>query len=114
MRMVVKCNGVEVVYALNDNAAAKGLVAQLPLELEVQPFSSNEITVYPPSKLDVSDSQLAGSGGRGVLAHYEPWGDVVFFHDDFEGNSSLFELGVAESGVGGIEGMRGTATLEAL
>ena len=114
LRIAVRCNETEIVYVLNDSTAARDLFEQLPLELEVEPFSDNEMTVYPPNRLDVDDAPLAGSGGRGSLAYYEPWGDLVFFYGGFSGNASLFSLGIAESGSEFIEGMRGTATIEAL
>ena len=78
---------------------ARGLVGQLPLTLDVEPFGSNEQTFYPPEALDCSDAPLA-EGGAGVLAYYEPWGDVVMFYDGFSGNGSLYELGRATAGAG--------------
>lgn len=43
------------------------------------------------------------SGGKGKLAYFEPWGDVVMFYDSFNENSSLFELGEVVSGQDDIE-----------
>ena len=107
MTINVTCAGQTVTYELNDSAAARGLVGQLPLTLEVTPFGSNEQTFYPPEALDCSDAPLA-AGGAGVLAYYEPWGDVVMFYDDFSGNGSLYELGRAVAGAEHIAGMAGT------
>lgn len=108
MMMNVTCNGQTVTYELNDSAAARGLFDQLPLTLEVEPFSNNEQTFYPPQALDCSDAPLAGTGGAGVLAYYEPWADVVMFYGDFSGNGSLYELGHATAGAEHIAGMTGT------
>ena len=107
MTINVTCDGQTVSYELNDSAAARGLVEQLPLTLEVSPFGSNEQTFYPPESLDCSDAPLA-EGGAGVLAYYEPWGDVVMFYDDFSANGSLYELGHATAGAESIAGMAGT------
>lgn len=109
MQIAVTCNGNTVLFALNDSAAARGLYEQLPLSLDVEPFSSNEQTFYPPEVLDCTDAPLAGDGGAGVLAYYKPWGDVVMFYDDFSGNGDLYRLGQAVSGVEHIAGMTGTA-----
>lgn len=114
MRIAIACNGIEVVYVLNDSPAARGFFEQLPLELEVQPFGSNEMTVYPRQELDVSDTPLAASGGRGALAYYEPWGDIVLFYGEFSENAGLYELGEAEAGAESIELMQGTVTISAL
>ncbi|MBM6816155.1 DUF362 domain-containing protein [Olsenella uli] len=107
MTINVTCAGQTVTYELNDSVAARGLVGQLPLTLEVTPFGSNEQTFYPPEALDCSDAPLA-AGGAGVLAYYEPWGDVVMFYDDFSRNGSLYELGHATAGTVAIAGMAGT------
>ena len=53
----------------------------------------------------------AASGGAGVLAYYEPWGDVVLFYDDFSENASLFALGRAVSGAESIRDLAGTVTV---
>lgn len=107
MTINVTCNGRAVTYDLNDSAAARGLVEQLPLTLEVEPFGGNEQTFYPPEPLDCAGAQLA-EGGAGVLAYYEPWDDVVMFYDDFSGNASLYELGRAVAGAEHVAGMTGT------
>ncbi|HIQ96104.1 MAG TPA: NAD(P)H-dependent oxidoreductase [Candidatus Limivivens merdigallinarum] len=101
-----------VIYELNDGTAAASLYDQLPLTVEVEDYSTNEKIFYPAQGLDTSDSPLAQSGA-GTLAYYEPWGDVVFFYDDYNENPSLFELGQAVSGADLISEMAGTITLEA-
>ena len=101
MTINVTCEDATVTYELNDSAAARALYEQLPLTCDVEPFGSNEQTFYP------SDAPLAG-GGAGVLAYYEPWGDVVMFYDDFSGNDSLYELGRATAGAENVVGMVGT------
>lgn len=111
MQIAITCNGNTVLFALNDSAAARGLFEQLPLSLQVEPFSSNEQTFYPPEPLDCSDAPLASDDGAGVLAYYGPWGDVVMFYGDFSGNSDLYRLGQAVSGVEHIAGMTGTVEI---
>ena len=112
MNISVKSADHELIYELNNSQAAKELYAQLPLTMEVEPFSNNEMTFYPPQKLDTSGAPLSG-GEAGSLSYYEPWGDVVFFYDDYNENPSLFELGQAVSGAELISEMAGTITLEA-
>lgn len=107
MTINVTCEDATVTYELNDSAAARALYEQLPLTCDVEPFGSNEQTFYPPEALDCSDAPLA-EGGAGVLAYYEPWGDVVMFYDGFSGNGSLYELGRATAGAENVAGMAGT------
>lgn len=103
----------EAVFRLNDGSAAKDLYDQLPLELELQPYSDNEITFYPLRNLNVNTSPLQGQAGRGALSYYEPWGDVVMFYGPQEGNNDLYSLGECIAGADAIDGMSGMAIIDA-
>ncbi|SHG47534.1 MULTISPECIES: cyclophilin-like fold protein [Eubacteriales] len=109
-RIAVRADGREIVYELGQSAAAQGLCDQLPLTVEVEDFSTNEKIFYPPQELEVADAPLA-EGGRGVLAYYAPWGDVVLFYGPFDGSGQLYELGRAVSGEGDIEALSGSVTI---
>lgn len=100
-----------LVYELNDSQAAADLYDQLPLTLEIEDYSTNEKIFYPPEALDTTDAPQA-EGGAGVLAYYEPWGDVVLFYDDFSMNGSLYALGQIASGSEQIRELTGTVTIE--
>lgn len=109
----VTFDGGAVVYELNDSAAADSLLAQLPLTIEVEDYSTNEKIFYPPQALDTADTPTA-QGGAGTLAYYAPWGDVVLFYGGYNQNPSLYELGQAVSGGELVGGMTGTVTIEAV
>ena len=113
--MVIKVsNGDNIItYELNDSTAATDLYNQLPLTLDVEDFSANEKIFYPKSKLDISDTSLA-DGGSGILAYYEPWGDVVMFYDSFNSNNSLYELGKVIDGEDDIKNLSGEIVMERL
>lgn len=100
-----------IIYELNDSDAARDLYEQLPISIEVEDYSTNEKIFYPENELNVNDTPLA-SGGLGVLAYYEPWGDVVMFYDDFRENNSLYELGHAISGENSIRNLSGNIAIE--
>ena len=103
----------QVIYELNDSPVAQSLLAQLPLSVEVEDYSTNEKIFYPEEELDTSNSPLA-QAGAGTLAYYEPWGDVVFFYGDYRENPGLFQLGQVLSGGEYVPEMSGTITLEAV
>ncbi|MCR5181444.1 MAG: hypothetical protein K6D56_00300 [Clostridia bacterium] len=81
-------------------------------EQEITSYGDNEKIFYPERKLDVSGLKEAGPGGAGVLAYYEPWGDVVIFYGDFQPAPGLYELGsldhVYSSTIDLLKGMEGT------
>lgn len=104
-------NGHEAVFALNGSSAAAALLAQLPLEIEVDNFSSNEKIFYPPQSLTLGDTPLA-QGGVGTLAYYAPWGDVVMFYGDYCPNSELYALGAAAGGAEQIRALSGMLTIK--
>ena len=104
-------DGTVIEYALNDSQAAAGLYSQLPLTIEVEDYSTNEKIFYPPEELDTGDAPEA-AGGAGVLAYYEPWGDMVLFYDDFGTASGLYELGTVTSGSENISELSGSVRIE--
>lgn len=112
MQIKISSGDYEIIYKLNESQAAKELYAQLPLTIEVEDFSTNEKVFYPPQKLSIDNTPMA-SGGKGKLAYFEPWGDVVMFYDSFSDNSSLFELGEVVSGQDDIEKLSGIITISA-
>ena len=111
MRICVKADQKEVVFQLNDSIAADELHAQLPLEIDVESFGSNEKIFYPPKKLSVVDAPVANAR-TGSLAYYAPWGNVVMFYGDFGKASGLYEVGHAVSGAEHIAGLGGTIRVE--
>ena len=88
------------------------LYNQLPLTVEAENFSSNEKIFYPSNELNIDDTPRANDGGRGVLAYYEPWGDVVMFYDSFSSASGLYELGKAIENENQISNLSGKITID--
>ena len=114
MKMTVKSGDTTVVFELNNSPAAQSLAAQLPLTIEVQPFSANEQTFYPPVALNTVGTPAITGARAGTLAYYAPWGDVVMFYEDFSGGSGgLYELGKAVEGADAIRSLSGTITVTA-
>lgn len=113
MKISVKSAEYEIVYELNDSRAAEELYAQLPLTTEVEPFSNNEMTFYPPQELSTADTPLSG-GETGSLSYYAPWGDVVMFYAPCEPNGSLYEIGTVVSGNEDIVNLSGNITVSAV
>lgn len=110
-RISVTGNTGRVVFELNDSRAADDLWAQLPLEVEVENFSSNEKIFYPENELDTANTPLA-EGGAGTFAYYRPWGNAVMFYGPFNPNSSLYGLGRAVEGEEHISSFSGTLRIE--
>ncbi len=100
-----------VLFTLNSTPAAKSLFAQLPLTVTVEDYSDNEKIFYP-KKLKTANS-AAAKGGKGVLAYFSPWGDVVMYYAPFGPYPGLYALGEAVSGADEIQFLSGTITVTA-
>lgn len=108
----VTANGTTIAFELNDSTAANALLAQLPLTVPVEDYSTNEKIFYPPESLDTTGAPQA-EGGPGTLAYYAPWGDVVMFYGSYAPNGGLYELGQAVSGADAIRNLSGTIEISA-
>ena len=106
-------DGYTEIFKIRDGVTEEDL-EMLAGEHEITSYSNNEKIFYPEEKLDVSGLKLAGPGGAGTLAYYEPWGDVVIYYGDFEPAPGLYELGnletVYNSTIELLAGMEGTYT----
>lgn len=112
MKMTVSANGNEIVFELSDSQAVKDLLAQLPLTVGVENYSSNEKIFYPPKKLKTNNTPLVKSASMGTLAYYAPWGNVVMFYGDFGSAAGLYALGHAIKGGDCIKALSGKITIE--
>lgn len=86
-----------ILFQLNESAAAKTFYDQLPMSIDVENFGDKEKIFYPPAVLDIHDTPLA-KGPSGILAYYEPWGNIAMFYGDCEGANGLYALGEVVSG----------------
>lgn len=103
--------GNAILIRLNDSAAAKSLYEQLPLTVQMEDYGGIEKIFYPPAELDTTDAPLA-QGPAGILAYYQPWGDVALFYGDCGGASGLYELGETISGTDHIANLAGEVRIE--
>lgn len=112
MNITIHSNGKRIVFELNDSAASKSLLTQLPLTIAVENYGHNEKIFYPPKKLDTANTPLAGNVPSGTLAYYAPWGDVVMFYGSFHAAPGLYELGHVLSGSEHIGALSGTLRID--
>lgn len=98
MRILIRGEQDEsIVFQLNESAAAKSFYDLLPMSIGMENYQDSEKIFYPLTRLDTHDTQLA-KGPSGILAYYEPWGNIAMFYDDCEGAYGLYALGEAVFG----------------
>lgn len=106
----------EAVAVLADCAAARDLLAQLPLELTFEDYNGTEKISYLPRTLDTTGAPDSFDPDRGDLTLYAPWGNLAIFYRDFRPSSGLVPLGRIEEGLDVLTAREGTftAVLEAM
>ena len=109
MNIVVKSEAHEVVCALNSSHAARDLLSQLPLSLDISDYAGQEKTFSPPAKLDTTDAQ-PDDGSAGTLAYFAPWNHVVLFYKNSGPYSGRYALGECRDAAT-IEKLRGRVTI---
>lgn len=97
--LTMTVNGMEYAISLEDNAAARSLLAQLPLDLTFEDFNGTEKIAYPPEGLDIADSPTRCDPAQGTLAYYVPWGNLCIFYRDFRASENLVPLGYVEGDI---------------
>ena len=107
LKIKVESKNAVVVYELHDSTAARELILQLPLEIEVENYGSNEKIFYPPKKLS-TDGLKPADYREGTLGYFEPWHDVVMYYDRFSAYPGLYDLGTCVSGLDSIKNLSGT------
>lgn len=113
MKIKVSDGQNEVIFTLNDTTTAKSLYEQLPLETQVENYSTNEKIFYPPEGLDTKDV-IEGDGPFGTLAYFSPWGNVVMYYSECGKYRGLYLLGEAVEGAENIEKLSGTIRIAAI
>lgn len=97
--------GGTLTVTMEDNSAARSLLAQLPLTLTFEDYNGTEKIAYPPEALDLSDAPGSCDPDVGTLAYYAPWGNLCIFYQDFRHSDGLVPLGRIEGDMERITGM---------
>lgn len=61
MLIHLTANGQKVTFELNDSQASQDLVAQLPLQIELENYANDEKIFYPPKKLHTTSTPRANA-----------------------------------------------------
>ena len=78
---------------LYDNVSAREFAAMLPLDLTISDFANNEKLAYLPRKLKELARGPVPNAAPGDLSYFIPWGNLAFFHGDYESTRDLVRLG---------------------
>lgn len=88
--------GTSFTVTLVDGAAARGLVARLPLTLSFRDFHETEKIADLPARLPTAGEPPGIDPTVGDLTYYAPWGNLAFFYRDFGYAKGLVKLGALD------------------
>lgn len=111
--VVVTVGTTTIEFELNDSAAARSLLAQLPFEVTVEDYSTNEKVFHPSKALETTGTPLLESAVPGTLAYFEPWNNVVLYYGDAGPYGGLYLLGQVTAGAEHIGSLSGVITVRA-
>lgn len=112
MKIKVSNDLYKVIFSLNSSEASKSLYEQLPLDVVVENYGSNEKIFYPPQALNIQETPLLKNGGVGTLGYFAPWDNVVMYFGNCEAHKGLYILGEAIEGGENIKDLLGTLHVE--
>ncbi len=92
-------DGGEAILALEDNAATRDLLAQLPLTQEFEDFNSIEKICRLQETLSTDEVEAGVDPAVADVTLYVPWNTLVFYYEDYGYNDDLISIGHVESGM---------------
>lgn len=84
---------------LEDTLSSRDLMAQLPLSIDLEDYSSTEKIAYLPRKLATTGAPSGVDPDIGDIAYYAPWGNLAIFYRDFGYSRGLIRLGRITAGL---------------
>lgn len=84
---------------LNNTPTSLDLVTLLPLNIQIEDYSTNEKIAHLPRKLTVEGSGPFGDEAPGDLCYYAPWGNLALFYAGYRYSSGLIRLGRLDGAV---------------
>lgn len=99
MKIHLHIDGAIATATLDNNAAARDFVAQLPLSLTLQNYAEIERIATLPRKLSVDGAPAGITPKTGDINYYAPWGNLAIFVGDDAYARGLLRLGRVDTGL---------------
>lgn len=97
--IILDIDGSIVLLSLEDSAATRDFLAQLPLTLSFEDYHGIEKVSDLPSRLSTEGAPAGFDPQVGSFTYYAPWGNLAIFYRDFGYSRSLVNLGTVTSGL---------------
>jgi len=97
--------GGEAVVQLEDNVAARDLMAKLPMTQKFEDFNAIEKICRLPDKIEIDGAPIGVDPDVADVTLYAPWNALVFYYKDYGYNKDLIPIGHIESGLDQLKAM---------
>ncbi|MBD3642066.1 MAG: hypothetical protein HUJ18_13820 [Marinobacter sp.] len=98
-QIIMEIDGETVEVALEDSAATRDFLAQLPLTLTFEDYHGIEKVSDLPQRLSTEGAPAGFDPEVGSFTYYAPWGNLAIFYRDFGYARSLVNLGTVTRGL---------------
>ncbi|QLA79719.1 MULTISPECIES: cyclophilin-like fold protein [unclassified Acidovorax] len=103
MKIHLHIDGAIATATLDNNAAARDFVAQLPLSLTLQNYAEIERIATLPRKLSTPAASMGMTPVTGDIAYYAPWGNLAIYLSSTVHDRGLVRLGKVDSGLAALQ-----------
>jgi len=103
MKIHLQIDGAIATATLDNNAAARDFVAQLPLSLTLQNYAEIERIATLPRKLSTPAASMGMTPVTGDIAYYAPWGNLAIYLSGTVHDRGLVRLGKVDSGLAALQ-----------
>ena len=103
MKIHLHIDGAIATATLNDSAAARDFVAQLPLSLTLDNYAVIERIATLPRKLSTPAASMGMTPVTGDIAYYAPWGNLAIYLSGTVHDRGLVRLGKLDSGLAALQ-----------
>ena len=97
--IILDIDGSIVHVSLEDSAATRDFLGQLPLTLNFEDYHGIEKVSDLPRRLSTEGAPAGFDPQVGSFTYYAPWGNLAIFYRDFGYSRSLVNLGTVTSGL---------------
>lgn len=93
MKVRIAFGNEDFTVTLKDHASAREFVNMLPLDLTISDHGSNEKIAHMPRQLTELTRRPLPNPMPGDVCYYVPWGNLAFYHGNYESTRDLGRLG---------------------
>jgi hypothetical protein len=111
MKIQMTIGDTHIQGTLNETPASRDLLAQLPLTLELEDFSSLEKVGPLPAPLSTAGQTAGADPNVGDIGYYAPWKNFVLYYGEQTYHDGIVILGKLDNGVDHIANLKEPVTV---